>query len=312
MRNRFRRNAFTLIELLVVIAIIAVLISLLVPAVQKVREAAARAQCANNVKQIVLASHNHHDTYRILPAAYAPITASDGNPCRGQLFVSLLPFLEQGPLFATFGTVGSINLSAGGSGTGHTGRPAVFLCPSDFTVTSAPVISDWMGGCYGGNWQVFGDPAAGDTANLSPAGKNGYGKRTLISITDGTSNTLFFAEKMYKCATPSGTAAGNAWAIGGWNNTYAPVFGYGSADGNSPYNTGMSGGQFGYVGISSLFQGVAGNANADCGKASSPHTGGINLAMGDGSLRFVTTSASGTSWWAAMSPAGNNVPGNDF
>src|SRR4051812_30601402 len=101
-----RRAGFTLIELLVVIAIIAVLIALLVPAVQKVREAAARAHCQNNIKQAALACHSYHDQFKSLPEAVrmnSSITAT-GQP--GQNFgpnwmVLILPFVEQGPLYNT-------------------------------------------------------------------------------------------------------------------------------------------------------------------------------------------------------------------
>src|SRR5438876_1157381 len=114
---RMSRRAFTLIELLVVIAIIAILIGLLVPAVQKVREAAARTQCANNLKQVCLASHNYHDSRKMLPPGILCNT-TDGftfsAPCYGAL-AFLLPYIEQAPVYNAF-ALSSTNPNTSGSG----------------------------------------------------------------------------------------------------------------------------------------------------------------------------------------------------
>src|SRR6266404_479610 len=99
--SRTRRGGFTLIELLVVIAIIAILIALLVPAVQKVRAAAARTQCINNLKNISLATHSCNDAYKKLPPAigWFPGTGPTGNAGWGSAFFHILPFIDQAPLY---------------------------------------------------------------------------------------------------------------------------------------------------------------------------------------------------------------------
>jgi len=208
MTRSFRR-AFTLIELLVVIAIIAILIGLLVPAVQKVRSAAARAQATNNVKQIVLGCHSYHDTYKTLPPLSAVMLNVPANP-NGTQPVSvhfwLLPYIEQGPLWQ----LGQKNGGAWpiGPGVGQGGPTSagaqivpIYLSPRDpsnpINPCREPNNGTWGVSNFGANHAIFG----------VPCGSNTNGKMKLTTITDGTSNTVGFAEQYARCGTGDGNSA---------------------------------------------------------------------------------------------------------
>jgi prepilin-type N-terminal cleavage/methylation domain-containing protein len=195
------RRGFTLIELLVVIAIIAILIGLLLPAVQKVREAAARLQCQNNVKQISLACHNYHDANNSFP----PYAAARGSEF-GSAHFFLLPFIEQDNVFRQANGL-SFNV--------RTQAIKAYACPTDPTCPGGVFSSDAIN--YAGNatsvgrtsvggvpygattYCINGQIAATDLVNGHPT----KGTMTMTSLSDGTSNTVLFGERMAFCAGPN-------------------------------------------------------------------------------------------------------------
>jgi prepilin-type N-terminal cleavage/methylation domain-containing protein len=315
-------RAFTLIELLVVIAIIAILIGLLLPAVQKVREAAARTQCANNLKQISLATHNFQDANGKLPPLYQEV---GGSKPRGGIFFLLLPYIEQNAIWngSTVGPwlPGVYDFIAweplpGGGWQAPAARPIkTYLCPSDSTGDDTGLWSIWGGiagehgnwcfSNYGANFQVFGNPGLGDIGY--PAHITGL---TLTTISDGTSNTMFFAEKFRRCK-PSGLEYASLWAHGAWNVPYEPQFAYGNATGTAGYsaNTGI----VGVVGPNSRFQIIPVNSTS-CNPmmTQAVHTNMLLAGLGDGSCRIVNAGVSGATWWAATTPSAGDTLGSDW
>jgi prepilin-type N-terminal cleavage/methylation domain-containing protein len=196
-----RRRGFTLIELLVVIAIIAVLIGLLLPAVQKVREAAARMSCQNNLKQLGLASHNYHDSKGYLPWP-GTVTANSAVPDSGTWAYQILPFIEQQNAYASItSNVTTRNIAL-----------KTFLCPGrsrkefaavgDSLPTGGTVGTNQSGATtdYALNAWLNGSLALTNGSYVSNDGAGGLKsqpnmKKTLAGISDGTSNTLLIGEK---------------------------------------------------------------------------------------------------------------------
>src|SRR5581483_4367605 len=180
-----KRTAFTLIELLVVIAIIAILIALLVPAVQKVREAAARTQCSNNLKQIGVGAHNFYTTFGKFPRGRLPTS-------NASVLVQLLPYLEEANKYNQFDFTSDINSSASNAAA-RTQDAAVFLCPMDISIGKFLQGTEYLGRT---NYQAsLGGNAGFASQDSTTAGVfNVNFEVKIVEITDGTSNTAMFAE----------------------------------------------------------------------------------------------------------------------
>jgi len=314
MRFSFRgRSAFTLIELLVVIAIIAILIGLLLPAVQKVREAAARMQCQNNLKQLGLALHTYQDTYQKLPngssfdGSYNPTTVRQRS-----WTVLLLPYLEQDNLYramnlnlrgldnATIGSSGRTNLQL------IQGNLKLALCPSDGDSTIPKTRTDEAPGVIlgltnyaasmgdhrnasgtgwdfgGGVFYDFGNGSVNGATTRGVISRGNYGA-SFGEITDGLSNTFIIGE-----VVPGWCL----WQDWGYQSFATTAFTINHAN--------------------RLFaNGTYGASDAvNCITFRSKHTGGANFVFGDGSVKFLTDSIDFVTYRALASRAGGEIAGN--
>ncbi len=338
------RPGFTLIELLVVIAIIAVLIGLLLPAVQAAREAARRSQCVNSLKQLGLAAHNYHSSMNSLPpgttiAPYA-VPGQQENWSAWSAQSLLLPYLEQTPLYNAInfswgsGARGG-TLSAAINSTAYNTKIASFLCPSDGQAGKSHINS------YHASQ---GTSTFINSANVS--GLFAYGSSySFADISDGTSNTVAFSEAMVgdengradKMGNSTGQnvgggAGGNAFDISGrladiqkdiatctatWADPTKRTAGRGTrwawgSLGANIFNTVLPPNGGGLVKWGACRMDCCVNAIHDhYTNATSFHSGGVNASMGDGSVKFIKSTISMPTWWALGTKAGGETVSAD-
>lgn len=309
---RRRRTAFTLIELLVVIAIIAILIALLVPAVQKAREAGARMQCVNNLKQIGLGLHNYHSGYKAFPPG--------SNSLGFTVIAQLLPYIEQEPLYL------QIQFNVQATNASNAGPTAVTLavlwCPSD------PINQVPAGGGGNNYFANYGtDPLffqTSSTANgVFSLREKGPGI-SITQITDGSSNTAAFSElrkgdfnnAMY--SPPDWLNASSLGAPTTIDQAYSLCQGINTA--NLSYQWFSAGGEWlndSDTGTAYLHCGPPNSINCGfpgnltfCVNASSAHPGGVNLLLCDGSVQFIGSNINLATWRALGTRATGDIPGD--
>jgi type II secretory pathway pseudopilin PulG len=265
---RRSRSGFTLFQLLLVLAILLILLALLLPAIVKVRMAAARSQGSNNLKQLCLATANCCDTYQgKIPPTVGPYPVDAQNGAVGTVHFILLPFIEQQNVYNNAFDGNRYRVSHGGTAATLC---KVFLAPSDPSAPPNHLYEGWLALCnYPANYLVF------------EKGNNRYP----ASITDGTSNTIMFAERYQTC-----NGQPHAWGYDGWYY-WTPTFAY--------YST-------------ARFQVLPPVKDCDPERAQSLSPDGISVGLADGSVHFVSSKVSAQTWFFACTPNGGEVLGADW
>jgi len=293
------RRGFTLIELLVVIAIIAVLISLLLPAVQSAREAARRAQCINNLKQLALAAHNYIDSNNVLPQGiqwhYDPNSTYYWTS--GSFLVPLMQYTEQQPLFNAVNF--NINMWNAPNTTISGAGISTLWCPSDGSISNLYVYPATSGaaldpvplpmhyssyGANAGEWFTVTDPQSNANGLIFLSSHIG-----IAEIIDGTSNTFLMAERAHgkytngQNGTPNDQQGWNWWTSGNYGDTmFCTMW---------PINPFTKMPQMAYNdGVNTPAGTMDGSADGWVTAASSFHPGGANFAFADGSVKFIKES----------------------
>jgi prepilin-type N-terminal cleavage/methylation domain-containing protein/prepilin-type processing-associated H-X9-DG protein len=312
MRSSPRSAGFTLVELLVVIAIIGVLVALLLPAVQAAREAARRSQCINNLKQVGLAMHNHHDTLGSFPYGQFGGYANNGSLPVPPAFsakscvtwpILIMPYAEQMPLYDKIKTYLETNptIPAYNAAAPNTNKIPMYQCPSDPNM--GKVGTEGFQGnylaCNGNtvNWDGSATlPQAGGTANT---GAILVGTRqSMGAITDGTSNTLLASETlMWKLGDDRRGRMFNSYQGETLFSTLRVPM---STSADAQFSCGTS------LPAHLPCTAVGGSANS-INSARSQHPAGVNALLCDGSVRFVPKTIDQVVWSVMGTRAGGEV-----
>jgi prepilin-type N-terminal cleavage/methylation domain-containing protein len=326
-RSKPCKTGFTLVELLVVIAIIGVLIALLLPAVQSVRESGRRMACGNNMRQVALAVHLVADSQRYLPPMSAPKSTGTitmaAPPFNGFVgftaFTFLLPHVEQTSLYdAAQRNVNTPIGGAPGKGTVVSMTIPTFLCPSDssdvngMSATTSGGADKWAAGNYAVNYNVFGN-VFGTTPTARAEGRS----RLTQSFPDGTSKVVMLAERYATCGQEElndgqvndKDTRGNLWCDS--NGVWRPVICANNFDPAAAIqNRSQAPQTSGYTTCGRFQLAPQWLTECDSSLAQTPHPAAMNVALGDGSVRGIGGDIDADTWANVCHPADGLAVGN--